>query len=816
MTVICAPAGSGKTMLVSGWVAGAGEVAWVGVDRQETDPTRFWGAVMEALRSSGALAAGDPLATLTPAPAGGQDEFLARLVDGLDRLPRAVLLVLDDLHALRSAEALDGLEQLLAATPAQLRTIIISRRDPQLGLHRLRLTGELLELRAGDLRFTAGEAGELLAASGLAVAPADVSRLHERTEGWAAGLRLAALSLARHEAPGRFEADCLAREVLASQPAGVRSLLLRTCILERVNGSLADLLTGRGDGTRLLGRLGAASAFVMQRDVARSWFSYHHLLADQLQRELAPETAGELHRLAAGWFAEEGHPVDAVRHAALGGDWALAGELLGRHWVHLLLDGEEKTLGALLAMLPDERIGADAELATIAAADLLEQARWAESDALVTAAQRALADVPAERRRRAEAALASVRLLRAQRVGGLATVVDEAGALLDGEGAAGGPELEAFALMHLGIAEIWTLRLADSRAHLEQALELARRLERPSLELGCLSTLGTVANLTHRLDDAETHLGEAMEIAERLGWSTLPIVGIARVNLAALALQRGRLDEGEEWIRRAEPSASVGLCHCRGMLAMVREHFTAALTAFREGQRMSDRLRASHFLAGVLRQWELRAQIRLGDLEPARSALAKAGDGALWCSLAAHVHLAGGDAAAAAEALVPALDGTAAAFHPDQVIEALLLDALARTRLGGREAAERGVERALDLAEPDGLVGIWLAVPGARELVVAHPAHRTRHAVFLGALRDQLEGGAPQALADPLNERELTVLRFLPTNLSAAEIGSELFLSVNTVKTHMRKLYSKLDVHTRAEAVQRGRALGLLATTRRG
>ena len=837
VTLICAPAGSGKTMLVSSWLNGAGDVGWVGVDRGETDPIRFWSSVMDALRASGAVTADDPLATLTPAPAGGQDEFLARLLDGLDRLPRTVLLVVDDLHELRTVEALEGLEQLLAATPAQLRTIVISRRDPKLGLHRLRLTGELLEIRAADLHFTADESGELLAASGLEVEAGDVGRLHARTEGWAAGLRLAALSLARHDAPGRFVAefsgsertvaDYLLDEVLASQPPEVRSLLLRTCILERVNGALADHLTGRRDGTRILQDLEAANALVVAVDVARSWFRCHHLLSDLLRLELqrsAADAIPGLHRLAAEWHAEHGDPVEAIRHAKLAGDWDLAGELLGRHWVHLLLDGEEKTLGTLLAGLPHARVGADAELAAIAAAGLLEESRWSEAEGLIAAARQALPAVPAERRHRAGTALATVVLLRARRLGELETVVDEATALLQGEGAPVGQELEAFALLNLGIAESWTLRLADSEAHLEAALALGRRLGRPYLEIGCLTTLGTVTNLTRRVGRSERHVREAIAIAERLGWSTLPIVGVADLNLAALLVQRGRLEEGEESLNRAEPiltgapelAANVALHHVRGMLATAREHHAQALAAYRDGERLAERLRAQHFLAGVLRQWELRAQLRLGDDEPARAALLGETEGAQWCSLAAQLHLADGDPAAAAAALAPALDGTAFAFHPNQLIEALLLDAAARARLGEREAAQRSVERALDLAEPEGYVWIWLAVPGARELLAAHPAHRTAHAAFLHELLDLLQGGAPRALADPLNERELTVLRFLPSNLSAAEIGGELFLSVNTVKTHMRKLYAKLDVHTRAEAVRRGRALGLLSPSRRG
>ena len=229
----------------------------------------------------------------------------------------------------------------------------------------------------------------------MAVAAGDVSRLHERTEGWAAGLRLAALSLARHDAPARFVAefsgsertvaDYLLDEVLASQPPEVRSLLLRTCILERVNGPLADLLTGRSDGTRILHELEEANAFVVAVDVARSWFRYHHLLADLLRLELQREAPEAVPSCTGAPPAGTPSTATRSRRSATrpaGGDWALAGELLGRHWVHLLLDGEEQTLGALLAALPAERIGGDAELATIAAADLLAESRWAEADAL--------------------------------------------------------------------------------------------------------------------------------------------------------------------------------------------------------------------------------------------------------------------------------------------------------------------------------------------------------------------------------------------------------------------------------------------------
>ncbi|HWH96236.1 MAG TPA: LuxR C-terminal-related transcriptional regulator [Baekduia sp.] len=836
VTLISAPAGSGKTMLLASWLNGAPPstaVAWVAVERDETDATRLWAAVIEALRTAGAIAPDDPLATLTPAPLGGNDEFVRRLVDGLGRLTQPVYLILDDVHHLRSEEALHSLEELLASAPAQLRTFILTRRDPKLGLHRLRVAGELTEVRAADLEFTSHEMGELMAAAGVDVPAPELARVHERTEGWAAGLRLAAMSLARHDDPARFiaefsgsertVADYLVGEVLASQPSEVRGLLLRTCVLERVNGPLADLLTGRTDGARLLLELEEANALVVTLDVGRTWFRYHHLLADLLRLELrreAPDDVARLHRLAAAWHAQHGDDVEAIRHAALGADWELATELLGRSWVRLLLDGEEATLGALMALLPDGHAAGDAELATILAADRMAQARWDEADTLLDVAGDALAAVPPARRARAETALATTRLIRARRLGDMDAIVEVADAPAPG---ASGSELEALALMNLGIAETWIRRDAEAEAHLERGLALGRAAGRTYVIVGCLGGLGSVANITQRLDLAEQHLQEAVGVAERAGWSAHPIAAAPTLSLAAVHVERGRLDAATELLARAEliladfpePPASVALAHIQGMLAMSEGRFADARSHFRAGQRRAANLRAEHFLLGILRQWELRAALRLGDLDAVRAALPSADPGAQTSILEAHVSLAEGDPEGAAEAVGRVFADPASIFHINVEIEARLLDGLGRAALGDGDGAYASVERALELSERDGRGWIMATVAGARELLEAHPVHRTAHGAHLRATLDQLAGTEPAAvpaeLAEPLSERELAVLRFLPTNLSASEIGGELFLSVHTVKTHMRKLYAKLDVHTRAEAVQRGRELGLLA-----
>jgi LuxR family transcriptional regulator, maltose regulon positive regulatory protein len=841
VTLVCAPAGSGKTMLVRSWLESRGPsmpVAWTAVPSEEADSTRFWGAVTDALRRSGAVAADDPLSTLASAPMGGQREFLARLIEGLERLSSPVLLILDDLEQLRSDEALDSLGHLIGQAPAQLRCLLLSRSEPKVGLHRLRLSGGLTELRPAELTLTADEAAALLLAAGAEVSPEQVRRLHERTEGWAAGLRLAALALARHPDPAQFVdefsgsewtiAEYLGGELLARQTPEVRDLLLRTSILERVSGPLADHLTGRSDGARMLHGLDDANALVMSVDVARSWYRYHRLLVDFLRGELEREAAAEipsLHRHAAVWLAEHGQPIEAVRHAQHARDWELAAELLGRHWVGLLLDGEETTIASLLGAFPPERIRADAELAAIAAADHLAASRWEEADALLAAAE------AAPRRRRADTAVATVKLIRARQLGDLASVVDgAAAALARGDPDAGDIELRALAHANLGVAYGWTLQLDAAEEHLTKGLSLGRRIGSPYVEILCLNGVGLIAILTQRYGLAEELFRHGVSIAERVGWTTHPNVGVTFLFLAQVLVDRGRFAEAGQWLERAEPvlreapepAAVIALYFAKGTYAFARGQFADALAAFREGERLSGQLRAPFFLTRALKHWQLRAQMQLGDLEAMRAALADADGGPEWSNLEARLRLAEGDPEAAAAAVAPALDAEWPLFLQNVRIEAHLLDGIARLALGDPAAAQRSAERALDISGAEGRVWIYRSLPGVRELLEAHPMHATAQPAHLKELLDHAAGIEPSTgdvaaptLSEPLTDRELAVLRFLPTNLSAPEIASELILSVHTVKTHMRKLYAKLDAHTRAEAVQTGRALGLLAPARR-
>ena len=381
MTLVCAPAGSGKTVLLRSWAAEADEaVAWVTVERGERDAQRFWLHLIDAL----ADAAGDEvIERVSPAPSFAGAVVVERLLAQLERLEEPLVLVIDDLHELDSEDALAWLEMLLARLPPRLRVVLATREEPALGLHRLRLAGELTELRGPDLRFSLDETprpapGERDRAVGCRPS----ASLHERTEGWPAGLRLAAISLTAHPDPERFVSEFsgsertvagyLLAEVLERQPPEVRDLLLRTSILERVSGPLADVLTGGTGAEAILQRLEDQNAFVTALDAARTWFRYHHLFADLLRLELrrvAPATIPSLHRAAAAWHEQEGDVVEAVRHYQAAGDWAPAGRLLVDNYLTLTMAGRGETLHALLGVFPADAHLGDGNLAAALAID---------------------------------------------------------------------------------------------------------------------------------------------------------------------------------------------------------------------------------------------------------------------------------------------------------------------------------------------------------------------------------------------------------------------------------------------------------------
>ena len=851
VAVVSAPAGSGKTVLLRSWIGAAGlgeRAAWVPVEAGERDGQRFWLSVVGALR--GTSAGSELVRALTAAPELDGWAVVERLLKDLARLDERVWLVVDDVHELGSAEARRQLELLLMRGPEALRFVLATRHGVRLGLHRLRLEGELTEIRGGDLRFSLAEAGELFRAAGVGLPESAVGMLHARTEGWAAGLRLAALSLAGREDPGGFAAEFsgsertvaeyLVAEVLERQSERVRRLLLVTSVLDRVNGELADLLAGGSGGERVLQELEEANAFVVSLDAARSWFRYHRLFADLLRLELRRAAPGEvagLHLAAAGWLADRGFAVEAIRHAQAAGDWEMAVRLLAGHWPGLLLDGQAGTAHELLAGFPARVAAADAELAALAAADELARGSLEAAERYLGVAERGSASVPAWRGQ-ARVLLGVVRLSLARQRGDLPAVAAEARrlqAIAEAPDAAQpglGEDLRALALISLGIAEVWAAQDADAERHLEHGVALARRIGRPFLEFSGLTYQATIA-VTGSLALSAERGKQAVELARQHGWTDEPAAGVAYEVLGAVLAWQGRFGEAEPWIQRAErtvrpeaePTVALLVLYGRGLVELGRGRDLEALAAFQAADRMARRLAAPRGITPRMRALLLLTLVRLGETERAGQVLADLGepgrgDGEI-CIATAALRLAQDDPHAAAAALAPVLDGSAPVPRWAWLAQAFLLEAIARDALGDPAAAGRALERALDLAEPDGTLGSFLLHP-APGLLERHARHRTAHASLLMEVRSLLAGrvpapaaAGPQRLLEPLRDSELRVLRYLPSDLTVPEIAAELHVSTNTVKTHMRNLYAKLGTHRRHEAVERARTLGLLAPSTR-
>ena len=820
------------------------------VQRGQQDAQQFWLTLLSAIRH--ACATTSHAESPAPTPEFNAPAMAGRVLSELADARGGVTLVIDDLHELTSPEALAQLTRLLTNLPPQVHAILTTRHDLRLRLHQLRLAGELAEIRAADLRFSERETRQLLGASGIALSAAGAALLHQRTEGWAAGLRLAAISLAGHPDPERFVAEFsgsdrtvaeyLLAEMLERQPPDVQDLLLRTSLLDRVNGELADLLTGRPGSERILLDLEDANAFVVSLDPGRTWFRYHHLFADLLRLELRrrlPKEVPALHRRAAGWFTVQGQVVEAIGHTQAAGDWPEAARLLSDHSFSLTLDGQAQTMQALLRAFPQ---GEDhPELALVRATVDLAQGRLDETAAHLTVAETFAETTPPDRQRRLQVAIASLKLSLARRRGHLASVVEQVKFLASpvtgrsDEDIALGSDLRAVALMNLGIAEVWSLGrpdALDAERHLREGAVLAREIGRPYLEVACLAQLGFASLVLHSFATTQRHCREAITLADRYGWGTEPVIAPALIMLAGTMVWTGEFDEGERWLQRTEralqtdtgPDIRLLLHQTAGVLHAGRGRHHEALEEFSAAEHLASQLADSHALASRVTGWLLAAQARLGMTGEARAALAtlddeRANSGEIRNDCAV-ICLEDGDPAGALSVLHDVLDGTAPVIAYATVVEAHLLAGLAHRQLGDQREANQAAERALALAESDRLV-LPFAMTGSAELLEALPRHQTAHAALLADILDVLHGSSPAAQeqsssppAEELSPGELRVLRYLPTNLSRPEIASELSVSPNTVNAHIRSIYAKLQVRDRSSAVQRARELRLLAAGR--
>jgi LuxR family transcriptional regulator, maltose regulon positive regulatory protein len=863
LTLVAAPAGFGKTTLIGAWIAGCGRpAAWLSLDAGESDPARFLAYLVAALRTAvptlgvGALRA---LQSTQPPPI---EAVLTVLLNEIAALPNAIVLVLDDYHAIEAAPVDQAIAFLVEHLPPQLHLVIASREDPPLPLARLRAQGQLNELRAADLRFTAAEAAEFLnTVMGLDLAADDIAALETRTEGWVAGLQLAALSMqGRTDTAGfvrafagddRYVVDYLVEEVLRRQPADVRSFLLQTAILARLSGPLCDAVTGQDGGSARLEALERGNFFLVPLDDKRHWYRYHHLFADVLQGHLLAEQPGripDLHRRASAWHEQHGEVSEAIRHALAAGDDTRAADLIERALPVLRRNRLGSTLLGWLRALPDEVVRRRPVLSAMYAWGLMSGGEFAGVEARLRDAERWL-DAPTsemivadeEEFRQLPATIAIYRAAHAQARGDLPATVTHAWRVLDlvpegdhlRRGAAAGL---------LGIAAWASGDLAAAHRTFAEAMASLQRAGMVADAINGADVLARIEMAQGRLRDAERTLEQAVQRATELGEPSLQGTADFSVGLSELSRERNDLDAATRHLLEAqELAAGAGgtLNRSRWCAAMARikeaqGDLDGALVLFDEAERRS----VGDFHPDVrpvaaqkARVWV--AQGRLADAETwARERGLSAEDDLGYLREFEHITLARmliardtGDRThrstrAAMGLLERLLHAAEAGERTGSAIEILLLHALAHRSRGDLPAALAPLQRALTLAEPEGYVRRFVDEGEAMRDLLRHAAAGGVASAYARRLLSAFDappqpGPAPARvvtaeLAEPLTAREVAILRLVAAGLRNQEIADQLYISLPTVKRHIANAYGKLGVAHRTEAVARATELGLL------
>jgi LuxR family maltose regulon positive regulatory protein len=875
LILVCAPAGFGKTVLLADWARrGRWPVAWLSLDTGDNDPARFWRHAAAALDPLCPGLTGRVGPLLGPPPPRAFDGLVTALINELASAPDPTLFVLDDYHLIDSAAVHASIGFLLEHRPPGLRLVLSSRADPPLPLARLRGRGQLAELRAADVRFTAAEAAELLReAAGPGLTEAAVAALTARTEGWVAGLQLAGLSLRGQDnvagfvdsfsGSHRYVLDFLTEEVLDRQPAEVRCFLLETSLLDRLSGELCDAVTGRTDGQAMLERVERANLFLVPLDEVRGWWRYHHLFADLLRVRLAEEQPGQaaqLHRNAAAWHERHGLADDAVRHALASGDAVRAARLAERYADELILRSERATLARWLAALPAEVTRARPRVLLAQALSGLVGGRAEEAGHRLDAAERSLPGPEAEQpfepsAGQARSLLANVPATIALGRAFLAELHGDADRELTfGRQAlaAAGPgdhTLDAITRGHLGVAEWLGGRLPEARRTLASSISRLSASGERFLAIWACDRLAQVQRAQADLDAALGTYQRALEIAAPPGQASLPAAGIARVGMAELAYQRGELDTALQHLSEGVAScrqlifsqpAATGLATL-SWIRQARGDPAGALDAMGEAERVG----ASGSVASTLNPVPAqRARLLLaqGDTAAAvrwaRSRGLDPDDEPGYPREPEYLALT--RVLIAENRPGPALDllgrlraSAAIQGRTGSLIEIQTLSALGLAARGDQTAALAALAEALRLASPQGYIRVFADEGPALgrlvgQLVAAQRTGRSTgaHGIapgYLGRLARALgnDAGRPArpagprssavaGLVEPLSSREAEVLKLLAAGRQNQEIADELVVALSTVKKHITHIFEKLGAVNRTQATARARELGLL------
>jgi LuxR family transcriptional regulator, maltose regulon positive regulatory protein len=870
LTLISAPAGFGKTTLLSEWLEDRSRdgrlVAWLSLEEADNDQALFLAYLVSALRSDLGEGIGEGILAALRLPEFPRVEaIVGALINELADVRHEVTIVLDDYHVIHSGPVHEATSFLLEHLPENVHLVISGRADPPIPFAKLRARDQVTEIRATELRFTTEEATVFLkGVMGLTLSAADVAALEEVTEGWIAALQLAALSMRDREdisgfvetfsGSNRHVLDFLAEEVLERQPAGMSEFLLKTSVLERMHAPLCDALTGRSDGQQMLERLEHDNLFVIALDDERRWYRYHHLFADVLRSRLQgeqPERIRELHHRAAAWYEQNGWTSEAVRHALAAQEHDRAADLVERVARKMWNRGEVMTLLSWLEALPEETKRRRPQLLLQYSAALLWAGRLDDVEPLVREIERAVgvsgegrdedlqssADEPL--RRVLLGFLAAVRSWRAYLKGephGAIALAQRALELLPEEDV----ELRSFAAFRLAEAYRTADDLEAASAAFAETAELGRAAGHEYLVLRAMSRQAKLQMARGRLRKADHVLQRTLRFAVERGGDSLPATGEAYVAVGKLLYEWDELETAarrlKEGIRLAERMGQFDTLVegyvTLSRLEVAQDNTERALESAREANSLAQRSGAGEAIVEAA-AWNARLHLTRNDSTAAVLELERiAGVPAVSVSMVresaqiarARLTVARGEHEEALRLLEGLRQSTEAAGRTGKLIEILTLQAVALWERNRREQAVGSLTRALALAEPEGYVRT-LVDEGAKvgELLSAilearqrgHPdATRTpaRYLTKLLAIHAQESAtpGAGERLSEPLSERELEVLALVASGKSNLEIASSLFVSLSTVKTHINNLYRKLGARSRTQAIARARDLDLI------
>jgi len=868
LTIICAPAGFGKTTLLSEWVGSCGTpIAWLSLDKGDNDLARFLAYIVAAIQTIEPSICETVLA-MTQAPQVPPIEFLlTEMINEVAGISQDFVLILDDYHVIDDQAIQSALAFLIAYLPPKMHLIIASRSDPFLPLSRLRADGQMTELRTDDLRFSTQEAVAYLnQVMALTLDGDDVIALKTRTEGWIAGLHLAALSLqgkretsefiTAFAGDDRYIVDYLVDEVLEQRPKGTRDFLVHTSILDQMNGSLCDAVTGLDGGQNVLEKLDQANLFIEPLDNQRRWYRYHHLFADlllhRLERTKTSQEINSLHQRASQWYEENNHLVEAVDHAMKAGDHENAIRLITENGAEMLMGSQHYSLLRWQAELPPDLLASQPKLCMVLTWACVATGSQKEAESYLQMIERALgADMEAlisdgEEQKTLDApiraALLEVAVVRAELAiekGNIADALKLSNLVLssleeDEESYFFNPPKDSLMVVNfiLGLIHKITGEFRLSYEELTKAAILGQEQGNVHIVAGAYGRVVSVQVTLGHLQQGVQTCQTGLKLLNEMDGEHSPISGLLKAELGNLLYEQNDLENAQKQIQEAIAVAKpwgfleafvpayTGLARLR----VAQGDFGGAFAALDE---LAEHGKSNPVMVSPVvelfraKLWVARGQVQNATQWAQDNDIPS--DGEISNSrldeylILARILIAQDQLDQTVDLLSRMVDMTEKAALKGETIEILVLLALAFQAKGKNDSALSSLERALILAEPEGYVRTFVDEGESMVKLLRQAASRDFTTEYIERLLGEFEheafekqSASAQTLTEPLSERELEVLHLLKTELSGPEIASELSIALTTMRFHTRNIYSKLNVNNRRRAIHKAEELNLI------